>query len=432
MHLAALAGPPTTDADLLARYVAARDDAAFAELVRRHGPAVLAVCRRITCDREDADDAFQATFLALARKAARVRPGSAVGGWLFGAAVRAARKALARSCRRRDREVTVAEVPDVPDRSSAGADPEAVRAVLEEVAGLSAAYRAAVVLCELEGRPRSAAARELGIPEGTLSSRLAAARKVLARRLRDRGLAPAVLAAVAGAASCPVLAADAARLARASGPHSPRVVKLSEEVVRTPVFSKWLAVPAAALFAMGLVAFAAGRPDDPKPPAVKPLPAEAAAPGGRLLLMREGGFAVFSPDGKKLLAGNARAEESSGPLGLALSGRQAGGLPRLLRGLGTPAAGDGPRPRRREVRHVHRRERDVPPLGPGRPVAGRHLLRDGDLGAPQGRARPHRPGHPHGVQARLAGRHPPGGLVGRRQDGGRSSAREPARPGSWG
>ena len=96
LHLAALADSPSTDADLLDRYVTARDEAAFAGLVRRHGPAVLAVCRRITRDREDAADAFQATFLVLARKADRVRQGSAVGGWLFGAAVRAARKALAR------------------------------------------------------------------------------------------------------------------------------------------------------------------------------------------------------------------------------------------------------------------------------------------------------------------------------------------------
>src|SRR5436305_11895716 len=94
LHLAALAGPPPTDNDLLARFVATRDDDAFAELVRRHGPAVLATCRRITGNRDAADDAFQATFLVLARKAERVRAGSAVGGWLFGVAVRAARKAV--------------------------------------------------------------------------------------------------------------------------------------------------------------------------------------------------------------------------------------------------------------------------------------------------------------------------------------------------
>ena len=202
----------------------------------------------------------------------------------------------------RDREITFAEVPDVPERSSPAHDSETVRVVLEEVAGLSAVCRAAVMLCELEGRSRSAAARELGIPEGTLSSRLAAARKLLARRLRDRGLAPAVLAAVAGAASCPVLAADAARLARASGPPSPRVMQLSEEVVRTPVLSKWWAVPAAILVAVGFVAAAADRPEDPQPPVVQPAPATPAS--GRILLMREEGFTLLTPDGKKLLTGN--------------------------------------------------------------------------------------------------------------------------------
>ncbi len=297
-HLAALAGPPPTDADLLARFVADRDNDAFAELVRRHGPAVLAVCRRITRDREDADDAFQATFLALAKKAARVQPGTAVAGWLFGAGMRAARKVLTRSSRRRDREIALAELPDVPDRPAPAHDPETARAVLEEVARLSPAYRAAVVLCELEGRSRSAAAHELGIPEGTLSSRLAAARKVLARRLDDQGLAPAALAAVAGGVCCPVLAADAAQLAGAA--HSPHVLKLSEEVMRTPVSSKWWSIPAAILIAAGIAAFASP-PEDPKQP-IRPVLADTTSAGDRLLLMRERELTILSPDGKKQLA----------------------------------------------------------------------------------------------------------------------------------
>src|SRR5438067_9364211 len=125
--------PQPTDADLLARFVATRDDDAFRELVRRHGPAVLAVCRRVTGNRDDADDAFQATFLVLARKPDRVRTGSPLGGWLYGVAVRAARKAVARTARRRNWETPAAELPDVPDRPPAS-DPETVRAVLEEVA----------------------------------------------------------------------------------------------------------------------------------------------------------------------------------------------------------------------------------------------------------------------------------------------------------
>src|SRR5262245_52922967 len=226
------ADSPPTDAELLGRFVTSRDDDAFRELVRRHGPAVLAVCRRVTGNRDDADDAFQAAFLVLARKPDRVRAGSPLGGWLYGVAVRAARKAVARSARRRSWETAVGELPEVPDRPAAS-DPEMVRAVLEEVARLSDAYRPAVVLCELEGRSRATAARELGIAEGTLSSRLAAARKVLARRFRDRGLVPAVLAAVAGSAACPVLAADAARLAGASASPARRVEQLSEAVMQT-------------------------------------------------------------------------------------------------------------------------------------------------------------------------------------------------------
>jgi RNA polymerase sigma factor (sigma-70 family) len=266
-HLSTPTNPPPTDAELLGRFVTSRDDDSFRELVRRHGPAVLAVCRRVTGNRDDADDAFQAAFLVLARKPDRVRAGSPLGGWLHGVAVRAARKAVARSARRRGRETLVGELPEVAERPPAS-DPETVRAVLEEVARLSDAYRAAVVLCELEGRTRSAAARELGIAEGTLSSRLAAARKVLARRFRDRGLVPAVLAAVAGSAACPVLAADVARLGGASASPTARVEQLSEAVMRGAILSKWKLAPVAAvLAAVGLAVSAAQPPaaDNPKP-----------------------------------------------------------------------------------------------------------------------------------------------------------------------
>src|SRR5262249_41679594 len=245
------------------------DADASRELARRHGRTVLAVCRRVTGNRDDADDAFQAALLVLARKADRVRAGSPLGGWLYGVGVRAARKAVARSARRRSRETVVAELPEIPDRPSAF-DPETVRAVLEEVARLSDAHRVAVVLCELEGRSRSAAAGELGSAEGTRSSRLAAARKTLARRLGDRGLAPAVLAAVAGSITCPVLAADAARLAGASASPAHRVEELSEAVMRTGFLSKWKVASIAAVVAAPGVGGAAAQPrgaGNPDPPA---------------------------------------------------------------------------------------------------------------------------------------------------------------------
>ena len=233
-RLAALArlvpadGP--ADAELLAAFVASRDDAAFAELVRRHGPAVLAVCRRVTTHTHDAEDAFQAAFLVLARKAHRVRPGAPLAAWLYGVALRAARKAATRTFRRHDRETLVADLPDVPERAAERFAPDAARAVVEEVDRLAAKYRAAVVLCELEGRPRAAAARELGIAEGTLSSRLAAARKRLAARLTARGVAPAALAALAADPVPPRLLAASSALA--SGPAPAAVASLAHGVTR--------------------------------------------------------------------------------------------------------------------------------------------------------------------------------------------------------
>ncbi|HEX4611526.1 MAG TPA: sigma-70 family RNA polymerase sigma factor, partial [Urbifossiella sp.] len=244
-----------TDADLLARFVATRDDGAFAELVRRHGPAVLAACRRITHRTPDAEDAFQATFLVLARKAHQVRPGEPVGAWLYGVAVRAARKAATRAFRRHDRETLVAAVPDVPERAAEPFDPDAARAVAEEVGRLSPKYRAAVVLCELEGRPRAAAARELGIAEGTLSSRLAAARKQLAERLAARGFGPAALAALAPAAVSPALSAAAAALP--GGPAPVGVAALSRGALH-PMFFRKIQLAALAIGVVASAALAAG------------------------------------------------------------------------------------------------------------------------------------------------------------------------------
>ncbi|HEX4607217.1 MAG TPA: sigma-70 family RNA polymerase sigma factor, partial [Urbifossiella sp.] len=269
--LTRLAVPPT-DADLLARYAAGRDEAAFAELVRRHGPAVLAACRRITTRTHDAEDAFQATFLVLARKFDRVRPGEPLGAWLYGVAVRVARKAAGRAYRRW--EVTVGDVPDVPERAADPFDPDAARVVAEEVGRLSPWHRAAVVLCELEGRSRSAAARELGIAEGTLSSRLAAARKRLARRLSARGFGPAALATLVGVTAPPGLVRSAVE--HASRDSSPAAVAaLTHGVARAMFLHKLRAVPVAfGLFAA--LALAAGPGESPRPrPA--PVPVRVAA-----------------------------------------------------------------------------------------------------------------------------------------------------------
>jgi RNA polymerase sigma factor (sigma-70 family) len=179
-----------SDEQLLDRFVARRDETAeeaFAALVERHGPMVLGVCRRILGDAHEAEDAFQATFLVLARKANSVVRREKVASWLYGVAYRTARETLIRASRRRSREERVSKSPRVEP-----ADPDSateLRAILDqELARLPVRYRGAVVLCELEGLSRQEAAERLGIPEGTLSSRLARGKAELRDRLKRHGL----------------------------------------------------------------------------------------------------------------------------------------------------------------------------------------------------------------------------------------------------
>jgi RNA polymerase sigma factor (sigma-70 family) len=313
------ADPAETDGRLLARFARTRDEPAFRELVGRLGPMVLGVCRRVGGDDHLADDAFQATFLVLARRAADVCPPEAVRGWLYGVAVRVAREARTVSARRRAREAPVASVPDRPARSADPPDPDALRALDEEVAALPEHLRAAVVLCELDGDGRSAAAQRLGIAEGTLSSRLAKARKILADRLRRRGVAlPAaglsvVLGRSASAAVPPVLAERAVAVAVSPGPAPAAVAALSHGVFRSMFLTKlkavapFLGLAAVALFACGLLASpGTPRADSPNPPAAKaqtPKPAAQPAPKpagpGRILVWDETKFVFYAPDGKE-------------------------------------------------------------------------------------------------------------------------------------
>ncbi|HEY2910833.1 MAG TPA: sigma-70 family RNA polymerase sigma factor, partial [Gemmataceae bacterium] len=176
-----------TDAELLARFLR-RDDDAFPLLVRRHGPTILAVCRRITRHQQDAEDAFQAAFLVLAKKAAAISEPQRLGNWLYGVAVRVAQRARYAALRRRAREVPSVNAPESLAR---GGEPDAeLGAILhEELAKLPALYREAILLCDLRGATRADAARALCIAEGTLSSRLAAGRQKLAERLSRRGIA---------------------------------------------------------------------------------------------------------------------------------------------------------------------------------------------------------------------------------------------------
>jgi RNA polymerase sigma factor (sigma-70 family) len=211
---AALAGDDTafTDRELLERFTLHRDESAFALLVRRHGGMVLGVCRRVLRDAHAAEDAFQAAFLVLARNAGRPGYRDSLANWLHGVARRTALKARTANARRRARESAAA----VRDETFAPPCDDWRPLLDHELSRLPDKYRVPVVLCELEGRTRKDVARLLKLPEGTLSSRLAAARKQLADRLARLGLAvpAAALTAELAPAAPPVsLVAATARSA---------------------------------------------------------------------------------------------------------------------------------------------------------------------------------------------------------------------------
>ena len=251
----------TTDGQLLALFLRG-DQAAFAELVRRHGPMVLGVCRRVLAHAQDAEDAFQATFLVLARRAGAVVPRELVGNWLYGVACRVARKAKAVADRRRARERQVAEMPE-PPATEGDVWPD-LRPLLDgELERLPEKYRVPVVLCDLEGATHQEAARQLGWPAGTVSTRLSRARGLLARRLARRGLllsgvglALALAGRRATAAVPDPLRESAARAAtsfaagRARGGDVPAgAAALAEGVLRAMLFAK-LRVALAVLLAL--------------------------------------------------------------------------------------------------------------------------------------------------------------------------------------
>ncbi len=188
-----------SDAELLERFRVERAtaensagaaEAAFAALVARHGPMVLGVCRRGLAAPNDVEDAFQATFLVLVRRAGSVRVGDSLGRWLYGVACRVAAKARARSERDRGRTTALEDEPVAPEDP---ADRIGLLAALdEEVRRLPEKYRAPVVLCHLEGLTHAEAADRLRWPVGTVSGRLSRARDLLRDRLARRGMASGV------------------------------------------------------------------------------------------------------------------------------------------------------------------------------------------------------------------------------------------------
>jgi RNA polymerase sigma factor (sigma-70 family) len=175
-----------TDGDLVERFLAERDESAFAALIHRHGPMVLGVCRRILRNDADAEDAFQSTFLVLVRKAGSIRPRSMVGNWLYGVAHNTALKARSMNTKRLEKEREAAARPQ-----SEWAGPTWLRLqplLDQELNALPDKYRAAIVLCDLEGKPLKDVARQLGCPIGTIGTRVARGRVLLGRRLSRHGL----------------------------------------------------------------------------------------------------------------------------------------------------------------------------------------------------------------------------------------------------
>jgi RNA polymerase sigma factor (sigma-70 family) len=256
-----------TDRQLLQEFSAHRDEAAFAALVQRHGRLVLGVCRHVLHHHQDAEDAFQATFLVLARNAASIRNREALANWLHGVAFRTAMKAKRDAARRRKYEMQVQTMR--PSNASGDLAWREVQALLdEETQRLPEVYRAPFVLCCMEGKSRAEAAEQLGLKEGTVSSRLARARKQLQERLARRGVAlGAALGAVAltqnaGTAAIPPFLINATAKAalvfmtgKTAGTISGQAVALAEGAMKAMTLSK---LKAAVTWVLGLTLLGAG------------------------------------------------------------------------------------------------------------------------------------------------------------------------------
>jgi RNA polymerase sigma-70 factor (ECF subfamily) len=256
-----------SDGELLGQFVKWPEGSAFEAIVERYGPLVWGVCRRVLRDHHDAEDAFQATFLVLARKAASVMPRDKLGHWLYGVAFQTAMKARAARAKRRARERQVGEMSKTKVVTSEHPD-ELLSRLDREVTRLPEKYRVPIILCELQGLTHRQAADRLGWPVGTVSGRLSRARTLLASRLSRPGtpLSIGVLGGllahdVARAGVPPELVhstAQAAILSTAgkavtAGVVSAEVAALTGEVLKTMLLNKLKLATA-----MLLVAFALG------------------------------------------------------------------------------------------------------------------------------------------------------------------------------
>jgi len=330
-----------TDGALLERFRAGREELAFEALVRRHGAMVLGVCQRILGEGADAEDAFQATFLVLIRRADSIRRKESVASWLYGVASRTALKARTELARRRRQEGQV-----MPGHAADGTEEVAwreLRPVLDEELGrLAEKYRVPVLLCYLQGRTYEEAARQLGWAVGTLSTRLRYARQLLQSRLTARGITLSVGLLIAllqenaaAAAVSPALAGSVVQAASlfvrgetVAPALSAPAVSLADGVLRTMQVTRLKLVTLLVLGSVllmagtGLVALAVLRPAPEAPPA-PPQPARVVVPGEpaprpqpapRVLKKEREAFQAltsihslaFAPDNKRLAFGSGR------------------------------------------------------------------------------------------------------------------------------
>ncbi|HEV3117237.1 MAG TPA: sigma-70 family RNA polymerase sigma factor, partial [Gemmataceae bacterium] len=238
-----------------------RDEGAFAALLRRHGRLVWSVCRRFLHHEQDAEDAFQATFLVLARRAGCIHKAEAIASWLYGVAYKTAMKAKRRAHKRQIDDGQ--RPPHVQPKATNDLAWRELQAILdEELQRVPAKYRAPFVLCCLEGRTRREASAELGCGEGTVSSRIARARRLLQKRLTRRGvMLSAVLCAHTLCENSASAVVPATLLARAlavihGGSSRETATLLAEQVLKAMGFAKWRL--AAVLVLAGVVAVGAG------------------------------------------------------------------------------------------------------------------------------------------------------------------------------
>ena len=305
------------DGQLLARYESGRDEAAFEALIGRHGPMVLTTCRAVLKNEHDVEDAFQATFLVLARKAGSIRGNDALAGWLHRVAYRASVQAGSEAARRRRKE---AEASEIARMNAPRPDPELGAILHEEVDRLPEAHRLPVVLCDLEGLTYEQAAHHLHWTVPTLRNRLARGRQALKARLTRRGvMAPAIVALLASkvSAAVPPTLARMTLAAATGGTASAGATLLTHIVSRGILMTQIkLATTAAlavlALASAGWIAAGTGRAEVPEPSTTAEARARASAEQGPVaevptpVEMVEVRGRVVAPDGRPVAGATVR------------------------------------------------------------------------------------------------------------------------------